>query len=91
MPTSDDIRDTFNFPTLTLIVGEPTFATVTLLQKEQDANACSVNSTLGGGAHGLLGLTTSSKEYRLLTKHRFRLLKPPGPLPIFPSSTSQEY
>ncbi len=39
---------------LTPIVGEPTYDTLELLLKELKANAQSVHSNLGGGAHDTL-------------------------------------
>ena len=52
-----DYRSTFfDYPTLTKISGEPTLGALMTLRNELKANAQSVETTLGGGAHGHLGL-----------------------------------
>ena len=53
----------FHYPVPTKIEGEPTHATLTTLQKELQANASSVDSNLGGGNHGYLGLVLSDPDY----------------------------
>ena len=59
-----DYKNThFEVPELTRIHGEPTTATLITLQREVRANALSVNTTLGGGAHGHLGLVCSAAVY----------------------------
>jgi len=55
--TNIDYRTTFfEFPQLTKIHGEPDYDTLHRLHNELKSNAGSVPSTLGGGAHGHLGL-----------------------------------
>jgi hypothetical protein len=53
----------FQFPTLTKIHGDPTYASLTKLRKECKANRKSVPTTLGGGLQGHLGLITSTVAY----------------------------
>jgi hypothetical protein len=50
----------FQFPTLTKIHGDPTYASLAKLTKEWKANGKSVPTTLGGGPQGHLGLITSA-------------------------------
>eukprot|EP00957_Ditylum_brightwellii_P169108 12871002-Ditylum_brightwellii.AAC.1 len=46
-----------------------------------NANAASVPSDLGGGAHGYLGLTIGGAEYQMLTDHAFVWPANPGVTP----------
>ena len=62
--SSINYRDTvFAHHDLTRIHGEPTFSALKLLTREVKANAMAVHSTLGGGAHGHLGLVLSPAQY----------------------------
>jgi hypothetical protein len=54
----------FQFPTLTKIHGDPTYASLAKLTKECKANGKSVPTTLGGGLQGHLGLVTSAVAYK---------------------------
>jgi hypothetical protein len=51
------------FPTLTKIHGDSTYASLAKLTKECKANGKSVPTTLGGGLQGHLGLVTSAVAY----------------------------
>ena len=53
----------FHYPVPTKIEGEPSYSTLTTLKKELQANASSVDSDLGGGDHGFLGLVLSDEDY----------------------------
>ena len=53
----------FQHATLTPIRGEPTHATLHVLLNELKANAQTVHSNLGGGAHGHLGLVLMTPQY----------------------------
>ena len=46
----------FPYKTRTPIVGEPTYKALKRLKNELRANASSVDTDLGGGDHGYLGL-----------------------------------
>ena len=50
----------------TKIEGEPSYTTLTQLEKELKANASTVDSDLGGGDHGYLGLVLSDAKYALI-------------------------
>ena len=59
-----DYRSTFfDYPTLTKISGEPSLSTLMTLRNELKANAQSVDTNLGGGAHGHLGLVVPASVY----------------------------
>ncbi len=53
----------FDHPTLTKISGEPSLSNLMTLQNELKANAQSVDTNLGGGAHGHLGLVVPASVY----------------------------
>jgi hypothetical protein len=91
MSTSSAInyRETFfEFPTLTSIHGEPTYESLKTLQEELKANAQAVYSSLGGGAHGHLGLVLAPAQYALLSNVPFERPVHPGPLVIPPGTTN---
>ena len=81
----------FEHPELTRIVGEPTTATLITLQGEIGDNAQAVQSVLGGGAHGHLGLVCSPAAYRALIPGVDAYIRPtnPGPLDIVPDGLTQ--
>ena len=65
MPASrtDYAATYFPYSSPTPIQGEPTYKAVKRLKNELRANASSVDSDLGGGDHGYLGLILSDAEY----------------------------
>ena len=70
----------FEFPILTQIVGEPTYDRLRTVLNELKANAQTVHSTLGGGAHGYLGLVLSPNQYALVSAQVF--VRPAFPAPL---------
>ena len=69
----------FEHPELTRIVGEPTTATLITLQAEIRDNAQSVQSDLGGGANGHLGLVCSAEAYQALVPEVQPYIRPENP------------
>ena len=60
-------RDTaFEYPDLTVITGEPTYESLTVLLNQLKANARSVQTSLGGGQNGYLGLLLSPEQCAIL-------------------------
>ena len=57
----------FPHPTLTKIIGKPSYSTLSQLQKEIYANARTVHSTRGGGLNGHLTLVMPADEYETRT------------------------
>ena len=80
-------RDLFQFETLTPVVGQPDFESLTTLKNQLKANAQSVPSTLGGGNHGMLGMVLSDLEYALVSNVAFVMEPYPGNLHI-PAGTT---
>ena len=61
----------FNYKTLTPIQGTPNNKTLKSLKQELRANASSVETDLGGGDHGFLGLVLTDAEYALISPTPF--------------------
>ena len=86
--SSTNYRETvFPHHDLTRIQGEPTFSDLKLLTREIKANAMAVHSTLGGGAHGHLGLVLTPAQYALLSPTPFVRPLFPAPL-VVPAGTT---
>ena len=89
--TNIDYIDTyFQIPVLTKIHGEPTYHTLKILKNELKANASSVQSNLGGGSHGHLGLVLTRAEYALIAIAPYINPPHPGQLNIAPGTANHE-
>ena len=87
-PAAPDYRNShFEFPIFSKVIGEPDYEQLLCIQKELKANAQSVHSTLGGGAHGYLGLLTSLIQYTLVSHVSFVIPVFPAPLVIQVNAT----
>ena len=82
----------FKYPTPNPIHGEPTNKTLKRLKTELRANISSIDTDLGGGDHGYLGLILSDQEYlRIIpTPTQFQGPTWPGTLIIAPAATAVE-
>ena len=69
----------FKYKTPTPIHGTPTNKTLKRLKTELRANASSVESELGGGDHGYLGLVLTDAEYARITPAPSAFLPPAYP------------
>ena len=67
----DALTENFPFPIIPKINGKPTRKDIEKLQKKIYANAAAIQSELGGGAHGHLGLTITLADYLTATGHNF--------------------
>jgi hypothetical protein len=66
----------------TIIVGQPTYATLVVLRRESYTSACAVHSSLrGGGTHGHLGLIEPPADYLLHAAQPFIAPVHPGIAP----------
>ena len=61
--TIDYASSYFKYKNLTPIRGEPAHKSLKRLKMELQANTSSVETDLGGGNHGYLGLVLTDKEY----------------------------
>ena len=90
MASNIDYRSNyFEHATLTKIHGEPTYDTLQRLHNELKSNATAVPTTLGGGAHGHLGLVVSPARYALVSNVPYVRPPPPGMLILPPNVTDQ--
>ena len=78
----------FKYKTPTPIQGAPTNKTLKCLNQELRANASSVESDLGGGNHGYLGLVLMNAEYAVISATNFVAPRYPAALTI-PHGTDQ--
>ena len=76
----------FRYKTPTPIHGTPTNTTLKRLKTELGANASSVESDLGGGDHGYLGLVLTDEEYARISLNLFVPPYFPGELNIDPDA-----
>ena len=86
--STDDIMKGFPHQIIPKIIGEPTFDLLQDIHRKLSANAASVPTTLGGGAHGYLGMTTPGNTYFALTGALFQPPNDPGPLPQIPPNAT---
>ena len=81
MTSVESIREGFLFITIAKQPGLPTYETIAEVHLKLKANAASVVSKLGGGAHGLLGLVLPPATYATLTNVVFNTPVNPGTTP----------
>jgi hypothetical protein len=87
--TIDYASSYFKYKTPTPIRGEPTHKSLKRLKLELQANASSVETDLGGGNHGYLGLVLTDEEYALIPNTQpFIAPNYPPPL-VIPANTTQ--
>jgi hypothetical protein len=67
--TAHNITSAFPHPSLTPSASRPSYATLTVWQKELSGNAASVISHLGDGRQGHLALTISEAKYLAITNN----------------------
>ena len=85
----DDIRSGFPHPTIPTIEGEPTYQTIKSMHNLLKSNAASVPTTLGGGAHGHLGLALAPALYLAVTGVAFSTPAHPGAGPVIVNNATQ--
>ena len=78
----DYVATYFELPELDKIYGAPTCTKLSKIEDQIKANASSVSSELGGGAHGHLGLVLTNGEYAKITARLYIYPAHPGPLDI---------
>ena len=83
----DYVASYFKYKTPTPIQGTPTYKALKRLKAELRANASSVETSLGGGNHGYLGLVLSDAEYENVSPTAFIAPAFPALLAIPANST----
>ena len=64
---ADTLTDNFPYPIIPKIKGKPTRRDIEKLQKKIFANAATIQTNLGGGNHGHLGLAMKPEEHTIAT------------------------
>ena len=82
--TVEAIIESFPTSSIPCIEGEPTYKSIKEVEKIIITNASSIESELGGGNHGLLGLVIPAARYNTITGTNFVPHANPGALPTFP-------
>ena len=89
MPTAiKKIVDGFPLPTISPIVGAPTYNTIAEVNLNLNSNAASVQSNLGYGTLVLLQLTLSPAVYNTLSVTAFDVPINPGSAPEIPANST---
>ena len=86
----DYITIYFQYKALTKIHGAPTYETLREMKDQLKANAASVNTNLGGGANGHLGIVLTPTEYRNISDTTYTRPNHPGRAVIPAGTTNHE-
>jgi hypothetical protein len=89
MMSVDSMINGFPVPTLPKIEGRPTYDTITALATEIHRNTASIQSELGGGANGHLGISLNPPVYATVSATAWMNPPNPGTLPIIPPTATQ--
>jgi hypothetical protein len=65
--TVEDVVASFSHAILSTVQGEPDYQTIHAIQKSLQANARAIDTHLGGGALGHIGLIVSDAAYPIIT------------------------
>ena len=76
----DYLKTYFEYPELTKVHEHLTYDSLKTIKNQIKTNAARVNSDLGGGAHGHLGLVLTPEEYALISAVPYVRPVHPGPL-----------
>ena len=85
----ESIKELFPHPVIPRQIGAPTYETINDVHTKLKANASSVPTTLGGGAHGHLGLMLGPATYLAITGHDYVIPANPGAQPVVPPGTTR--
>ena len=69
--TVESVIESFPNPSIPKFEHEPTYDSIKQVEKYLIENASSIESTLGGGNHGYLGLIMDPAKYQTLTRSLF--------------------
>ena len=91
MTPVEAVKDNFRHPHIPAQPGMPTYEIIDTVHQKLKVNTASISSTLGGGAHDLLGLTILHATYQTITGHAFMAQVNPGSLSnIAPAATQAQ-
>jgi hypothetical protein len=91
MSSSGDILEGFPHPTITPVIGIPTYESIAEINLKLNANAASVHSNLGDGAHGLLALAIDPAVYNTISLDPFVPPANPGANPVLPHNSTDAF
>jgi hypothetical protein len=86
--TVEEIINGFPNPVLPKIDNEPAFEDIQIATRLLNANAVSIPSMAGGGAHGHLGIITTQVEYAAISASLWVEPFNPNATPIIPPGTN---
>jgi hypothetical protein len=86
--TVEEIINGFPNPVLSKIDHEPTFEDIQVTTRLLNANAISIPSMSGGGAHGHLGIIMTQVEYETISPSPWVEPFNPNAVPIIPPGTN---
>jgi hypothetical protein len=84
----EEIINGFHNPVLPKIDNTPTFEDIQITTRLLNANAISIPSMAGGGAHGHLGIIMSQVEYSAVSASPWEEPFNPNAIPIIPPGTN---
>lgn len=84
----DDIVAKFPLKNIPSITGEPNYASINDMVQMLYGNAASLSTTIGGGAHGHIGLLMTPALYATLSATPYIPPPDPGPTPIHANNAS---
>ena len=88
MTTVETIREGFTFLTIARQRGLPTYSVINDNHQKLNSHPTSIQSELGGRAHGLLGLILPAGTYQTRTGVAFSATFNPGPVPTIPTGAT---
>lgn len=86
--SQESIVAMFPHPNIPHVLGMPSYETIYDVHTKLKENAAIVPTTLGGGAHGHLGLLLGPATYHALTGEDFDFPNDPGATPTIPAGTN---
>ena len=86
--TAEKIVESFPYPTILPIIGQPTHETIAEVHSKLNANAASVHSHRGNGQLGVLYLTLNPEVCNTLSNVLFELPVNPGQHPNIPEGST---
>ena len=81
-PTIDSILSQFEYKKLIPIHDRPDFTLLKTLKDGLKTNAANITTTLGGGAHGHLGLVKSAADYAKVSPVAYTIPTLPPPMVV---------
>ena len=86
----EDIVSKFPIKALPPINGEPTYSGINDMMQALYANAATMQTTLGGGRHGHIGMIMKPALYATLSQVAYEKPEDPGPLPVYGRTASDQ-